>query len=116
MNDDNTDPTWVPDACTLPTEQQPLRLAEFDALFTTAAHHPERLTDRHLRVTLAGRPDLADTVRDLADRETQCCAFFTFTVSTPRPDAVILDLEVPTGNVDVLDALQDRAATVRTRA
>jgi len=28
---------WVPAACTLPTAEQPLRPAEFDALFTSAA-------------------------------------------------------------------------------
>jgi hypothetical protein len=27
--------TWVPDACTLPTEEVPLRVAEFDALFAS---------------------------------------------------------------------------------
>jgi hypothetical protein len=28
--------TWVPEACTLPTVDQPLRAAEFDDLFATA--------------------------------------------------------------------------------
>jgi hypothetical protein len=29
---------WVPQACTLATADQPLRQAEFDALFATALH------------------------------------------------------------------------------
>jgi hypothetical protein len=109
-------PDWVPDACTLPTAQQPLRLAEFDALFTASVRGGERLGRRHLRVTLAGGEQLADSVQDLADRETQCCSFFTFTVGTPEPGVVRLDIEVPAGHVDVLDALQARAIAVRGAA
>ncbi len=36
------DQSWVPDACTLPTVEQPLRLKEFDDLFrdaVSAVHH-----------------------------------------------------------------------------
>ncbi len=32
-----TESGWVPDACTLPTVDQPLRVAEFDDLFARAA-------------------------------------------------------------------------------
>jgi len=103
---------WVPQACTLPTAEQPLRLAEFDALFAASVREGERLTSRHLRVTLAGGADLADMVQDLADRETQCCSFFTFTVKTTQPGHVQLDIEVPAGHIDVLDAMQARADTV----
>ena len=104
---------WVPDACTLPTAEQPLRLAEFDALFATAVRGGERLGVQHLRVTLEGGEDVADSVRDLAARESDCCSFFTFTVGAPEPGFVQLDIEVPAGHVDVLDALELRATTVR---
>ncbi len=102
-------PSWVPDACTLPTAEQPLRLAEFDELFTRAARGGERLSARHLRVTLAGGPDLAESVRDLAAREAQCCSFFDFAVTAPQPGLVRLDIRVPAARVDVLDALAARA-------
>jgi hypothetical protein len=104
---------WVPDACTLPTAEQPLRQAEFEALFTAAARDAERPTQQHLRVTVSGGSDVAASIRDLADRETQCCSFFAFTVSAPEAGVVQLDVEVPAGHVDVLDALQARAAAVR---
>lgn len=107
------DVVWVPDACTLPTADQPLRLAEFDALLRMAVDDGERLALQHLRITFVGRQGLAETVRDLADRETQCCSFIAFTASTPQPGVVLLDIKVPAGHVDVLDALQARAATVR---
>ncbi|WP_027341517.1 hypothetical protein [Hamadaea tsunoensis] len=108
-------PDQVPEACTLPTAEQPLRLAEFDALFSTAVRAADRRTPRHLGLTLPGGEQLASTVRDLAERETQCCSFFTFTVTTPAPGVVRLDIEVPAGHVDVLDTLQARAALVRDR-
>jgi hypothetical protein len=104
---------WVPEGCTLPTSERPLRLAEFDALFTAAVRGGERLGVQHLRVTLEGGADVADSVRNLAARESDCCSFFAFTVTVPDPGFVQLDIEVPAGHVDVLDALQRRAITVR---
>lgn len=112
----------VPDACTLPTAAQPLRQAEFETLCRTAMRKQERLTARHLRLTLgsdnraggdigaAGSDDLAETVRDLAARENECCSFFDFTV-TPAADVVVLDIEVPAAYVDVLDELSTLAGT-----
>ncbi|MEU9473975.1 hypothetical protein AB0D78_47270 [Streptomyces avermitilis] len=55
--------TWIPASCTLPTTEQPLRVAEFDALFA------ERLTGRRGRsrcgcsVVLTGGPGMEDSVR-----------------------------------------------------
>jgi hypothetical protein len=106
---------WVPRACTLPTAEQPLRLAEFDELFSAAVRGGERLAPLHLRVTLTGGQDLARSVRDLADRETQCCSFFSFSVTEPQAGVVQLDIGLPAGHVDVLDALAARAAAVRSQ-
>ncbi len=106
---------WVPQTCTLPTAEQPLRLAEFDALFSAAVRGGERLAARHLRMTLAGGSDLAGAVQDLADRETRCCSFFSFTVSSPETGVVRLDIEVPAAHVEVLDALQARAVALRSQ-
>ena len=102
-----TNPMPVPDACTLPTAEQPLRIAEFDSLFATILRQ-ERPSDRHLRLDLTAG---ADVVRDLARRESECCSFFTFTVTTPEAGRVRLDIEVPSAHIDVLNALADRAGT-----
>ena len=106
------DQVWVPQACTLPTAQQPLRLAEFDALFTTAVRAVEPVDATHARMRLTGPAGLAIAVRDLTARETQCCSFFDFTV-TPQPtgdgEAVTLDVRVPEQYADVLAALAGRA-------
>lgn len=106
---------WVPEACTLPNAEQPLRLAEFDDLFLASVRGGERVAPRHLRVTLTGGQNLADAVRDLAERETQCCSFFIFAVDEPQSGVVQLDIEVPAGHVDVLDALEARTAAVRSQ-
>jgi hypothetical protein len=106
------DQMWVPQACTLPTAERPLRLAEFDDLFATALHGQQRLSPTTLRWRLA--PTAEAAVRDLTARETACCSFFSFTV-TPDGAVVDVDVEVPAAHVDVLDALAARAAA-RIRA
>ncbi|CAL9609675.1 hypothetical protein [Streptomyces sp. enrichment culture] len=75
--------TWVPRSCTLPTSEQPMRVAESDALFARRhadVSRPERL---RLELVLTGGEDVEETVRDLVARENGCCSFSTFTV--PRP-------------------------------
>jgi hypothetical protein len=110
---------WVPvDACTLPTADQPLRVAEFDDLFTTALRGIESSdASGRARLVLAGGEDLAGRVQRLADAETACCSFFTFTLTplaTDEADAaegtvLALDIEVPVARADVLAALVRRA-------
>jgi hypothetical protein len=71
----------IPGACTLPTANRPLRLAEFDDLFAAAVRRVEPVDATHARLHLTGPAGLAARVRDLAARETQCCSFFTFTTT-----------------------------------
>jgi hypothetical protein len=114
---------WVPvDACTLPSANQPLRLAEFDDLFPTALRAIERRVDSgRARLMLAGGDDLADRVQRLTDAETACCSFFTFTLtplSRSEADAadetvLALDIEVPVARADVLATLIQRAEHAR---
>jgi hypothetical protein len=101
------DQTWVPQACTLPTVDRPLRLAEFDELFATALRAQQRLSPTTLRWRLD--PAAEATARDLTGRERSCCSFFTFTFDRDG-DGLRLDVRVPAGHVDVLDALAGRAA------
>lgn len=97
------------DACTLPTAERPLRRAEFGDLFhgTLAVERP---TARHARFRLAAEPGLAERVADLAARESECCAFFAFTVTSLPSGDVAFDVEVPEAYVGVLDAMVDMAA------
>jgi hypothetical protein len=97
----------VPEACTLPAAERPLRLAEFDDLFSTALRGQQRVSATALRWDLD--PAAEATVRDLAARESSCCSFFSITIH-PGDGALRLDVEVPAAHVAVLDALAERAA------
>ena len=48
----------VPDACTLPTVDRPLRLAEFDDLFATAVRDVTAVTQTRARLRLTGAAGL----------------------------------------------------------
>ncbi|WUJ69346.1 hypothetical protein OG809_30105 [Kribbella soli] len=99
------DLTWVPDACTLPTAERPFRMAEFDQLFAVHLRGADRVDAQTLDVTLT--PDSREVVEDLTARETECCSFFTFTLSS-NADELRLRITVPPARTDVLDGLGDR--------
>jgi ADP-ribose pyrophosphatase YjhB (NUDIX family) len=110
------------DACTLPTIERPLRLAEFDDLFATSLRHIERdagADPTKVRLVLVGGEELPDRVRQLADMESACCSFFTFEVSTlasgsrTRQVTVALDVRVPARYADVVAGLVTRAEAAR---
>ncbi|MEU6303695.1 hypothetical protein [Streptomyces chartreusis] len=103
-----TGPEWVPRACTLPTEEQPLRLAEWDALFAVQTAAPYRPDALRVRLELRSGPGSEQRARDLAARENGCCSFFDFTV-TGTPERVVLDIAVSEEHEAVLSALAARA-------
>lgn len=98
-------------ACSLPTTERPLRLAEFDELFATSLRSLERRGAARARLLLTGDTGLAQWTQRLADAESSCCSFFTFTVTLLEGDRVALDIEVPPAYADVLAALSARAET-----
>jgi hypothetical protein len=95
---------WAPDACTLPTAERPLRVAEFDDLFSSV-RQSERQEPTRLDLVLPR--DVETTARDLARRESECCSFFTFEFDSVGDD-VVMHIGVPTSQVRVLDALEVR--------
>ena len=103
--------TWVPDACTLPTAEQPLRVAEFDGLFATAVRPAVRPAPDTLEIGLPA--GAAAAAQDLMARETACCSFFAFTLRTSGDEA-LLEVRVPASQLAVLDALQQRVEVVRS--
>ena len=100
---------WVPAACTLPTEQQPLRLAEFDELFRSALSRVERRGDTWLRLELVDAEDSYQRALELTARESACCSFFTFEVRRAGIE-VVLDVRVPADREVVLEGLHRQAA------
>ncbi|MFF3350652.1 hypothetical protein [Streptomyces sp. NPDC002779] len=104
-----SDLAWVPQSCTLPTEERPLRVAEWDALFAERLTSLSRPQPLRLRLDLADGEGVEARVRDLVERESGCCSFFTFT-TTPAQDLIRLDICVDQTHEPVLDALAARTA------
>ncbi|WP_223830576.1 hypothetical protein [Nocardiopsis quinghaiensis] len=98
---------WAPQSCALPTTERPLRLAEFDELFTSSARGVEQ-HGTTARIHLSGDAELAERVRDLVERESACCSFFTFAVEGPDEEP-LLSVTVPPERREVLDSLAARA-------
>lgn len=105
MADDDEATTWVPQSCSLPTVEQPLRVAEFDRLFTESVLRSTRVSVTRLDLVLPAAAEPA--ARDLAAREVGCCSFFTFDFESAGSD-VVMGISVPQSQTRVLDALTDR--------
>jgi len=101
----------IPDACTLPTAERPIRLAEFDELLSGSVRSAERDSSTHLTLRLHGDTDLEAVTRDLAAREAECCSFFEFTIAPDGGD-VVLGIAVPPRHSSILDSLQARSGAV----
>jgi hypothetical protein len=110
MPEDVAPAAWAPDACTLPTADRPVRSAEFDAVFGQGLWRVSRLSGTRARWEFAVDADQADRIGDLLRRETECCSFFTFTVTRDVPGLAVVDVAVPAAYTAVLDALNQRAA------
>ncbi|MGW5452474.1 hypothetical protein [Nocardia sp. NPDC003979] len=98
---------WVSPACTLPTAEQPIRVAEFDQLFRSSARTTRRPDRTRLEVILD--PGAEAMVRELSERESRCCSFFTFDFAVEE-EGLMMRVGVPANHVDVLDAFASRAS------
>ena len=96
---------WIPQACTLPTAERPLRTAEFDELFA-GARGVSRRDDTTLVLELEPTPEVAARAADLAMREIGCCSFFTFTL---RLATETVSFAIG-GHAEVLDAITERVS------
>lgn len=113
MTTDNADASkvgWVPESCTLPTAEQPLRVAEFDELFAASVRTVERVDPTTTRLVLSA--DGTDRARGLAARESSCCSFFAFEFIEGTAETVVIQVTVPRSQTAVLDAVTARAAAV----
>jgi hypothetical protein len=103
---------WVPDACTLPTAERPLRVAEFDALFADALLDVDRPEPGRVRLVL--NEAVEERARELAQRETACCSFFTFAFHRDQQGRLLMDVGAPAEHSAVVEALAVRAEATRT--
>lgn len=94
---------WIPDQCTLPTVEQPTRVAEFRLLFTRSVRSARRPSPSELRLLLDASA-VADA-RELCARESRCCSFFSFSFEAAE-DGTMLIVRVPPEYTAVLDRLE----------
>jgi hypothetical protein len=91
----------------------PERLREYQRLFSQALIGREK-TATGICFRLRAQPGTEAWVRDLAAREKACCAFFTFTITTPgeevRWDATVIDDDIARAVLDEFYALPDTVA------
>jgi hypothetical protein len=99
---------WVPEACTLPTVDQPLRRAEFDDLFAQDVLAVVRESPHRVRLELRPDPAAATRAAGLAVEETGCCSFFTFDLSIADGELALRITTAP-AHQQVLVALASRA-------
>jgi hypothetical protein len=82
-------------------------VAEFDALFADALECVERLGDGRVRLLLKGT--MEERARELAQRETGCCSFFTFTFAREGNDTLVMEVTAPGEHAAVVEAMAHRA-------
>lgn len=99
-----TQDDWAPDACTLPTSERPLRIAEFGDLF---GHVLRWTRSETTRLDLVLPSDIESAARHLARRESECCSFFMFTFDLVGEN-IVMHICVPPSQVAVLDAIETR--------
>jgi hypothetical protein len=97
-------------ACTLSDTARVVRAAEFSQLFAEAVRRVERPEATRLRLELEQGSGPAGRTAELMSAETECCSFFTFTL-TAAAGSLSLEVAVPPAHVAVLDALAERAAS-----
>jgi hypothetical protein len=111
--DARTAESWAPADCTLPTAERPMRAGEFGDLFADTVLKADRPEAGRLRLALRPGRETASRAAALTAAETECCSFFTFTL-TVESDSLSLDISVPPSRTEILDALAARAAAAAT--
>jgi hypothetical protein len=93
------------------------RVAEYRRLFSQALTGRER-SEAGIRFRFRADPGLAEWVRDLAEREKACCAFFNFTVTADDRevwwDASVIDDDAARRLLAEFYRLPDTLRAVRT--
>ena len=84
-------------------------------LFAIALREVERPEPGWLRLHLDGNTEVESATRELTARESSCCSFFDFQLTT-SDNALVLDVRVPDERIEVLDGLARQAEASRRGA
>jgi hypothetical protein len=86
-------PAEIPLACTLSSDGQITRFAEWAVLLTRATSKTD--TDGGADITFPADPDLAGQLAALSVREKDCCSFFAFTLDMTAAGTITLRVRAP---------------------
>jgi hypothetical protein len=100
----------TPIACTLEAEAARAQLDAWRELLAGAVERRNRVAPGRLELVLAPGFDQVDALVRLGQRETTCCAFFTFSVAIGA-EALTLVIEAPDDAASVLDEFANRVET-----
>jgi hypothetical protein len=92
-----------PIACTLEAGAARAQLAEWRGLLAGAVARRNRVATGRLELVLSSGFDQVDALVRLAQRETTCCTFFSFSLAVTAVGLTLV-IEVPHGAESVLDA------------
>lgn len=94
------------------TAERPLRVAEFEDLFTFVVRAERRSPQR---LDLALRRIVEGPARDLARRESECCSFFTFEFESIGDDSddLLMHIGVPPESMSRCSTRSKRASRRR---
>jgi hypothetical protein len=101
----------TPIACTLEAGAARAQLDEWRDLLADTVERRHRVSTGRLELVLSSGFDQVDALVRLAQRETACCAFFTFSVAI-RAEALILVIEAPDDAEAILDDFANTAGPV----
>lgn len=90
-------------ACTLEPGDVRSQLGEWQEALRQDVDRSERVSPNRLELSLLPDADIGSVIT-LAQRETACCAFFSFTIEI-QADRLVLAVEVPNDAVEILDQL-----------
>jgi hypothetical protein len=93
----------TPIACSLELNDATEQLGEWHSLLDRVVDRAERISSTRLDLSLLPNVGL-DSLLRIAQREKECCPFFTFTVHI-WADCLVLAIEVPDQATGILDQL-----------
>lgn len=93
-------------SCSLTEQDAAQRNAEFADVVERGLRRRERPSHSTVRLVFHNRNGMEDDIRELADREAQCCGFFSFHLQVTGDD-ILLHVSAPPEKVAYLHMLYE---------
>lgn len=95
-------------SCTLDEQGAARRNAEFADVVKRGLRDRRKTPEGTVRLVFDNTEGMESDIRALAERESQCCGFFSFDVRVTNDD-VVLEVDAPSDSAEYLDMLYQAA-------